>query len=126
MAVEVKAAATMFEAARSRQLFQTRAASQGYSMAAAYDVTDAGQRFLIETALETEGPAPPIPSSGETWPSRSLRRSGRGIRNGLGTPPHGRHSTPATRSNHSSFAPMLWASCLLQLVVRRPKVATPD
>jgi len=55
MAVEVKATATTFEAGRPRELFQTRAVTTlpGHSV---YDVTADGQRFLINTALEAEGP----------------------------------------------------------------------
>jgi len=57
MAVEVKATAATFEPGRPRELFQTRAvtASPVFSV---YDVSADGQRFLINTALEAEGPAP--------------------------------------------------------------------
>ncbi|HEV3214326.1 MAG TPA: protein kinase [Vicinamibacterales bacterium] len=58
MAVEVKATATALEAARPRELFQTRVASALFG-APTYDVTADGQRFLIDTALdEAGGPTP--------------------------------------------------------------------
>jgi len=57
MAVEVKATATAFEALRPRELFQTREASAA-PFYTTYDVTADGQRFLINTALESEGPPP--------------------------------------------------------------------
>jgi eukaryotic-like serine/threonine-protein kinase len=58
MAVEVKSTATSFEAARPRELFQTRVASAPF-VAPTYDVTADGQRFLINTALdEAKGPPP--------------------------------------------------------------------
>ena len=46
-----------FERARPRELFQTRAASVVFWLPT-YDVTADGQRFLINTALEAEGPPP--------------------------------------------------------------------
>ena len=55
LAVEVKATATSFETARPCELFQTRATTAA-PMIPIYDVTAAGQRFLINTALEAEGP----------------------------------------------------------------------
>ena len=57
MTVEVKATATTFETARPRELFQTRVASAVFFIPS-YDVTADGQRFLINTALEAEGPPP--------------------------------------------------------------------
>ena len=61
MAVEVKATAGApsgpFETARPRELFQTRVAGALFYVPT-YDVTADGQRFLINTALEAEGPPP--------------------------------------------------------------------
>ena len=57
MAVDVKATATTFETFRPRELFQTRVVAATFFMPT-YDVTADGQRFLINTALEAEGPAP--------------------------------------------------------------------
>jgi len=57
MAVEVKTTATTFEAGRPRELFQTRVGSEQVRFPV-YDVTADGQRFLINTALEAEGPPP--------------------------------------------------------------------
>ncbi|MBI3664831.1 MAG: PD40 domain-containing protein [Acidobacteria bacterium] len=58
MAVEVKATATAFETGRPRELFQTRAGSLAAPFIPIYDVTADGQRFLINCALEAEGPPP--------------------------------------------------------------------
>ncbi len=55
MAVEVKTTGTTFEAGRPRELFQTRAVTLS-AESPVYDVTADGQRFLINTALEAEGP----------------------------------------------------------------------
>ena len=55
MAVEVKATATTFETFRPRELFQAHAASAVFYIPT-YDVTADGQRFLINTAIESEGP----------------------------------------------------------------------
>jgi eukaryotic-like serine/threonine-protein kinase len=55
MAVDVKSTATTFEAARPRELFQTRVAAP---YAAPYDVTADGQRFLMSTLDEAKGPPP--------------------------------------------------------------------
>lgn len=57
MAVEVKATARSFESGRPRELFQTRAAVP-FASHPAYDVTADGQRFLSNTALESQGPPP--------------------------------------------------------------------
>ena len=57
MSVEVRATATTFETARPRELFQTRATVAPY-YAMTYAVTADGQRFLINCALEAEGPPP--------------------------------------------------------------------
>ncbi len=56
MAVEVKATATTFEPGRPRELFQTRAATT--TVISVYDVSGDGQRFLINTDIEAEGPTP--------------------------------------------------------------------
>jgi len=55
MAVQVKTTATTFESARPRELFQTCAAT-AVLFVPTYDVTADGRRFLINTALENEGP----------------------------------------------------------------------
>ena len=55
MAVEVKATATTFETARPRELFQTRVADALFFFPN-YDVSADGQRFLINSTLEAEGP----------------------------------------------------------------------
>ncbi len=57
MAVDVKATAATFEVGRPRELFQTRAATTPFYIHN-YDVAADGQRFLINTALEAEGPPP--------------------------------------------------------------------
>jgi len=55
MAVDVKSTATTFETTRPLELFQTRVAAP-FGIPS-YDVTDDGQRFLINTGLdEAEGP----------------------------------------------------------------------
>ena len=55
MAVEIKTTAASIEAGKPRELFQTRAAVMfpGFHI---YDVTADGQRFLINSAIEAEGP----------------------------------------------------------------------
>ena len=57
MAVEVKTTATSVEAGKPRELFQSRAvaAFPGFHI---YSVTADGQRFLINTTLESAGPPP--------------------------------------------------------------------
>ena len=56
MAVEVTATATTFEAARPRELFQTRATNAPF-VAPTYDVAANGQRFLINSTLDgIQGP----------------------------------------------------------------------
>jgi len=57
MAVEVKATATTFETGRPRELFQTRVVTAP-PFSHTYDVTADGQRFLMNTVLEAEGPPP--------------------------------------------------------------------
>jgi len=58
MAVDVTATATTFEAGRPRELFQTHAANMPF-VAPTYDVTNDGQRFLIQVpADDAKGPPP--------------------------------------------------------------------
>src|SRR5262249_22490898 len=57
MAVEVRTTASGVEAGKPRELFQTRAIAT-FPTFHIYDITADGQRFLINTTLESAGPPP--------------------------------------------------------------------